>query len=371
MGRKKKMTKTRPGKATTTDNINNEVNDKVMNDVDDVVEETKKEEVIKEDKNNNKIERMKEEILDDNNNNIEAIKNIMDEKKKPNNNEENLMNEVEKTVVVNKEYDKKEDNDTTTSTTTTTNSKNKKPIIDRTSHKVIVHNILKFNRKNELENQIKEWLSYAPSDKPIKIHSQKKPPTHNFIKFTFDSEDMVDTFLNIMNTHNFKNRNGKAIYAARCYNNNNDDDYNDKKRSTRNDDDNNNNNNNNKKHSNEILDIRDVTTPLWKMKYSDQLIYKQRDLIKGCAMKIVKKIQWNFKNRKKEQRNNKHVKLYPVYNWLNGKNAIEILDIIPSPDIYEYRNKIEYTFGYQYSSNDDDDDDDKKKTPTIGFNVRG
>merc|ERR1711862_251809 len=134
----------------------------------------------------------------------------------------------------------------------------------------------------------------------------KKPPTHNFIKFTFDGEDMVDTFLNIMNTHNFKNRNGKAIYAARCYNNNHGDD------------DNNNNNNNKKvKHSNEILDIRDVTTPLWKMKYSDQLIYKQRDLIKGCAMKIIKKIQWNFKNRKKEQRNNKHVKLYPVYNWLN------------------------------------------------------
>jgi len=58
-----------------------------------------------------------------------------------------------------------------------------------------------------------------------------------------------------------------------------------------------------------------------------------------------------------------NIKLYPVYKWLKGKNAIKISEIIPSPEKYQYRNKVEYTIGYHHEGD--------KEIPTVGFNIRG
>jgi tRNA (uracil-5-)-methyltransferase len=63
-------------------------------------------------------------------------------------------------------------------------------------------------------------------------------------------------------------------------------------------------------------------------------------------MKIVQEVKAKFRNLEKEARRHKNREVVPMYDWVKEKRAIEVLQILPSPKITEYRNKCELIFGY-------------------------
>lgn len=330
--------------------------DKTDNDVEmkEVENKATEKEDLKNDDKNAKEDQNEELKKDDDNNQDES----KEDKKGDDIDNDAEMKEVEDNETTEKEtistMTSSEDNDKEVKTT--------KDITDRSYNKVVVHNVLKFNRKkNELEEDIAQWLSYAVPKDSIKIYSYKKPPTDSFVKVTLEHIDMVEPFLNIFKEHELKNRKGFKIYAARPNNN-----Y-DSSKNKRSRDDDNENDDPNKRMKNEIIDVRDVTIPLHKMTYQEQLDHKQKVIIKDCAVRIVRDLNKSFRTRQKSKKHDKNVKLYPTFKWLQGKNAIVVSEIIASPEQYHYRNKMEYTFGNHY----EEGEGDQKKIPTVGFNVRG
>jgi len=330
--------------------------DKTDNDVEmkEVENKATEKEDLKDDDKNAKEDQNEELKKDDDNNQDES----KEDKKGDDIDNDAEMKEVEDNETTEKEtistMTSSEDNDKEVKTT--------KDITDRSYNKVVVHNVLKFNRKkNELEEDIAQWLSYAVPKDSIKIYSYKKPPTDSFVKVTLEHIDMVEPFLNIFKEHELKNRKGFKIYAARPNNN-----Y-DSSKNKRSRDDDNENDDPNKRMKNEIIDVRDVTIPLHKMTYQEQLDHKQKVIIKDCAVRIVRDLNKSFRTRQKSKKHDKNVKLYPTFKWLQGKNAIVVSEIIASPEQYHYRNKMEYTFGNHY----EEGEGDQKKIPTVGFNVRG
>jgi len=225
---------------------------------------------------------------------------------------------------------------------------NDENVIDRSSCKVVVYNILKFNRENELDSMIEEWLSHGdPKDVKIRVVKKKKPPRCTWVRLTLESEEMVEPFVNLINNHEFKNRKGCLIRASASLG---------RKRSREEEEE------EGEEHKNKKLkDVRDKVTPLWTMSsYSDQLKHKWREIIKRCARKIVQEILKIFRKRGKDAKYNKHVKIYDVFDWLKEKSPVKVEPILGSPDINEYRNKVEFTFGFTTD-----------KIPTLGFMTGG
>merc|ERR1719232_1248918 len=170
----------------------------------------------------------------------------------------------------------------------TANEKEKDAIVfDRTSCKVMVYNVLKFNRGNELELMIENWLSHVPpnQEKKNRVVNSKKPPQQNWVKITLEAEDMVEPFIDLINKNKFKNRNGGILFASVSSGRKRSREDGGQERCE-------------KKSKN--VDVRDMTTPLWKMKYSDQLEYKWREMVKRCAKKIIQEINKIFRKRDNE-----------------------------------------------------------------------
>jgi tRNA (uracil-5-)-methyltransferase len=253
---------------------------------------------------------------------------------------------------------------------------------DHTNRKVIVQNVLKFLRNKEIEKLTKTWLRCLKDPNSIRIEKFKKPPTESWVMLTLEHEDMVQPFLDHMSANNFTNRKGKPVYAVRA----------DSKLEGRDD----------KKRKNEGEEeqdakrrktsgpktkdeIRDAITPLWRLPYEEQIQTKQREMIKKCAMKIIQEVKSKFRNLEKEARRHKNREAVPMYEWVKEKRAIEVLQILPSPKITEYRNKIELNFGYRHDidlskTNDceffqDDANEEEsqvmRKIPSVGFMASG
>lgn len=222
-------------------------------------------------------------------------------------------------------------------------------IIDRTPNKVVVHNVLKFQRKkDEIDEDIKSWLSHANPPNSIKVFTFKKVPKQSFIKLTLEEEKMVEPFLQLFKDHELKNRHGHNLVATRPYDN---------KRGREGDGA----EEDNKRRK--VEDVRDVTIPLHNMSYEEQLECKQKDMIRNSAVKIVREINKAFRDRKRSKKHDDNIKVWKPFKWLCGKGAIHVSEIIPSPEKYHYRNKVEYTFGYQHEND--------TETPTVGFMIRG
>mmetsp|Transcript_22083 Transcript_22083/g.50467 ORF Transcript_22083/g.50467 Transcript_22083/m.50467 type:complete len:707 (-) Transcript_22083:269-2389(-) len=128
-------------------------------------------------------------------------------------------------------------------------------------------------------------------------------------------------------------------------------------------------------------EICDAIAPMWKQPYEEQLRCKNKEMVRRCAIVICKEIKKNFAKRERESKRNANVKLTPLYEWVKERKGINVKDILPSPQKFFYRNKIELTFGYRYekiadASVEDDCDNDHeskniKKIPSVGFMVSG
>ncbi|KAL7448231.1 hypothetical protein ACHAXS_000136 [Conticribra weissflogii] len=88
---------------------------------------------------------------------------------------------------------------------------------------------------------------------------------------------------------------------------------------------------------------------LWKLTHEKQLTMKWREMVKKCAMKIAKEVNDKFRTLQKVARrkpaNRSMVKLY---DWVATKRASEVEKPVPSPKIYKFRNKCEFTCGYHH-----------------------
>lgn len=253
---------------------------------------------------------------------------------------------------------------------------------DHTNRKVIVQNVLKFLRNKEITKLTRTWLEGLKDPNSIRIEKVKKPPTESWVTLTFEHEDMVQPFLDHMSANNFTNRKGKPVFAVRVDSklegrdgtkrkNEGDDEQETKRRKT-----------SGPKTKDEI---RDAITPLWRLPYEQQLETKQREMIKKCAMKIIQEVKGKFRNLEKEARRHKNREAVPMYDWIEEKRAIEVLQIMPSPNILEYRNKCELNFGYRHEidpskKNDDESNQDGaseekssvlRKIPSVGFMASG
>jgi hypothetical protein len=237
---------------------------------------------------------------------------------------------------------------------------------DNTHKKVVVHNVLKYIRAKEVEKLTSSWLKGHES-LGIVVTKSKKPPKENWAKLTLQEESMVEPFIKLINEGGegggaMVNAKGKPMFAKRA--NEIDDRDNGRKRKERDGDDNSNNGRDNKRPNiTKVLtndEIRDAITPLWRMPYKEQLASKTRELTKKCAMKIVKEIKGKFRTLEQEAKRGHRDKV-ELYDWVGGKRVIEIEDPVPSPKIFEYRNKCEFTFGYQHVVEKAEEGGDGKK----------
>jgi tRNA (uracil-5-)-methyltransferase len=253
---------------------------------------------------------------------------------------------------------------------------------DTTDRKVVIHNVLKFNRPKEVKIMLDEWLEGTE----FRVLKHKKPPKGNWIQITLESVDMVEPFMEHMQKKRFTNKRGKPLFVRRVDPKVEGEDGQKKRARVEADDD----GASSKRRQRRVLpktdnEVRDAITPLWRLSYEEQLKTKMRDMINNCAVKIVKELKGKFRALARESKRNDNRKELPVYDWINQQRAVDVQDILPSPKQTEYRNKCEVNFGYHHellegtdaeqAVNDNgvdiDEDLKLKKTPAVGFMASG
>eukprot|EP00804_Cyclotella_cryptica_P026148 CCRYP_013033-RB/>CCRYP_013033-RB protein AED:0.24 eAED:0.24 QI:114/1/1/1/1/1/4/201/724 len=245
--------------------------------------------------------------------------------------------------------EKQPDEDNTQTAQDEPSSTNDERHWDHTSKKVVVHNVLKFIRSNEIHKLTSSWTK----DTDIVIVKTKKPPKENWIKVTLKEDEMVDKFIKLINEGGeggkaMCNARGGVMFAKRA-NEMDDRDTNDRKRKER-DDDNGDARDIKRSHVVKILsadEVRDAITPLWRKEYKDQLDVKAKEMVNKCSKNIVKEIKRKFRTLEHEAKRG-HREAIKTYTWVEAKRAISVEQPVPSPQIYEYRNKCEFTCGYRH-----------------------
>ena len=194
-----------------------------------------------------------------------------------------------------------------------TNNNVNRDHLDFTYRKVIVYNVLKFLRSKEVYSHVNAWVKDA--DPSIAIVKAKKPPNGNFVMLTLESEDMVEPLIKLINETQ-TNKKGKPLFAKRateCGADAGENEYlssdgrfnnkrgRDEKYQGKTDLKNNNNNKRGRKRGDDPPtpktpdEIRDAITPLWRIPYEKQLEEKKGEMIKKCAMSIIKEIKTIFR----------------------------------------------------------------------------
>ena len=344
---------------------------------------------------------------------------------------------------------------TATNNSDTNNSNNATPSWDHSSRKIMIQNMFKYHDTKQCRKMVSQWIAdcnqaitpstSASSDDgtastsaakiriPIAVEKIKKPPKENWMTVTVTHPEMAQPLIEYINSHNILNKHGKPIFAKLAEEEKaaaalerkrprkeneqaeNDDDANNGDSSDR-------ANANKRQRSSEQVpssstvfaqarrpvtadEVRNATTPLWKLSLPEQHSHKMKLLINKCAVKIVKEIKARYqyvrngmnickknttilpsltpfalyfraaaaaaaaassssscgRTLSKEKTRKKKATLY---RWLRDEKPIQVQDIIPVPT--SIRNKCEFTFGYRYEYDDDDNnnnniDDDSQK----------
>ena len=230
------------------------------------------------------------------------------------------------------------------------------PRFDHTSRKVVVRNVLKYVHAKEVTKLASKWLAGRTD---LKIVKTKKPPKDNWVKLTLESEDMVEPFIQLINTGGedgkaMVNGRGGPLFAKRADEMFNGDGRDGNRKRKGRDGDNEGDGRDGKRSKLprpvRILsddEVRDKITPLWRMTYPEQLSEKTREMVNKCAKKIVKEIKGKFRILEKEAKRGQRKKCVPLYDWVAAKRAVDVEQTVPSPRKFGYRNKCEFTIGYR------------------------
>ena len=169
---------------------------------------------------------------------------------------------------------------------------------DATSRKVVIHNVLKFIRPNELSKLTASWTANTN----FVITKTKKPPKDNWIKVTLEKDEMVNDFITLINTGGkdggpMTNERGGNMYAKRASEM---DDRDNGSRGKRGREDDNAGGRDAKRRFavSRVLssdEVRDAITPLWRKTYQEQLDGKAKEMVNKCSKNIVKEIKKKFR----------------------------------------------------------------------------
>lgn len=254
------------------------------------------------------------------------------------------------------------------------NNKSSNSIVDLTNQKIVIYNVPKYTKDQEMKKMVKEWLDGTK----VEVLKTKKPPNKTWIVLTLANESMIEELMNKINDGKHLNKKGGVLRAQRAAGRN-------EKREREECDE---SSNHNKRIKQEEYvktpdEIRDAVTPLWKMTYDDQVDVKTKNMVFKCLAKIVKEIKSKVRTLqrdKKRQQSRKNSK-DSVYKWLQSQQPIHLLPISRAPKQFQYRNKSEFTFGYLHQYSDDKVGDSESgltnenkkvvKTPAVGFMAGG
>ena len=242
---------------------------------------------------------------------------------------------------------------------TTTNEGDVVRTWDHTNRKVIIRNTSKFMKNKDLDKLTKRWLSTLKDPDSIRIVKKRKAPNQPWVQVTLEEEDMVQPFVDHINESNFTNHRGDVLRASPA----DAADKDDRKRKSQDEDEHGDSKRRKLLAPKTDDEVRDAITPLWRQSYDQQLLTKQRDMIRKCATKVVQEVKRKFRNIEQEARRNKNREATPLYDWICAKQPIHVDKILPSPHLVQYRNKVEMNFGYR--------EEGGKKIPAVGFLASG
>lgn len=238
--------------------------------------------------------------------------------------------------------------------------------VDYTNQKVVVYNVPKYAKDNEVKKYVSDWLEGTN----IQVIKTKKVPKHNWICLTLTEEEMVDQLIKKINDGKHVNQKGGVLRAQRASEKNEKrereecDDEKSNKRSKRDD------------YVKTPDEIRDAVTPLWRMTYEEQVDLKMKNMVNKSLSKIVKEIKSKVRTLQKDKQRQQSSRKNNgdcLYDWLKPKQPIRLDRISQAPKKFEYRNKSEFTFGHRhhYSIDKSENTNAVLKTPAVGFLAGG
>jgi len=227
---------------------------------------------------------------------------------------------------------------------------------DRSDCRVMVYNNLKYIKNKDIPKLFKKWLMTHQDPGSIEITHWRKAPNATWVILTCKTKDMAHKLINHINDNKITNQKGKELFATKAEGPQN-------KRSR--DEDESKTHLDSKKRAIPLQDdqVRDKLTPLWRLSYDDQLKEKLKKMIRRCTAKVCQEVKKKFQLLSRESKRNPNREKIELYAWLQSKRAIEVRDVIPSPNQHAYRNKCEFTFGYR--------EKDEKQIPSVGFMASG
>ena len=212
---------------------------------------------------------------------------------------------------------------------------------------IVVNNLPRSCNKNEINR-------YFNSVVKVPVRKLKIVPQKTFCFLTFEQSEDMEKAIVMIKENLFKNNVLEPVERT----NNNRDNYNTGVKRSFDD------------MSNSappaVISARSAVCPLWEMPYEMQLQQKQDSMRRDCLLEVVKAVKNFYKTSAQAQGGN------PVPEWVknltvtNADNCNEedvssstsqhfrYLDIVPSPQIYGYRNKCEFNFGYASASSNGD-----------------
>jgi tRNA (uracil-5-)-methyltransferase len=236
------------------------------------------------------------------------------------------------------------------------------PAWDHANRRVVVQNVNRYDDSKKMGKLLKQWVDDIQTSKGVTVRVEKirKPPKDNWMTVTLSDEAMVEPLVSYINDTRPRTKSGSTLYAKRTTTSNANNEANDQPTSRSNkriaDPDSEHGSSNSKADKRQKLieesrkpttedEVKDAIIPLWRESPDDQRKSKIRNLIKNCAVRIVKECKVRLHQLAKEKSRKSSV---PVYSWLQSKTPIRIEEVIPAPS--PVRNKVEFTFGYRYLS---------------------
>jgi tRNA (uracil-5-)-methyltransferase len=180
---------------------------------------------------------------------------------------------------------------------------------DHSNRKVLLQGVMKFQNSKAVTKSLDKWIerfnsSSSSGDLQLKYDKVKKPPKETWMVVTLQSEDMVEPFIRFINeTEDITNKRGNKIFAKRA----NEDDRNDNRKRQRPSEDADREQSPTKRQrvsDDEGLqtrrfvteeEVKDKIIPLWKLSEKEQVEIKMKEMIKKCAMSVVKELKARFR----------------------------------------------------------------------------
>ena len=173
--------------------------------------------------------------------------------------------------------------------------------LSHASRRVIIHNIYKYSRPNDIDRLLESVQKSLSNPEGIKILKSKKPPNQDWVAVTMESDEMAQMFVEGVNNGKFGKQKGnsKFMFARIASDRGNDRQGNagGGKRGRDGEDAKDQGGKRGKMDLTPLDDdgVRDAMTPLWKDPYQKQLKWKWRNMVSKSIKKITKEILTTFR----------------------------------------------------------------------------